>query len=114
MDGTSKATEASVKWVTIDLEGLYTLGEGPDVVAAVVLEELLKLFRVGRYEVVYNYSPDVGGEVLVDDRKFAKDVREAEDYEGVVEAVRRYAERVGATAVVELFDGYESAYAVVW
>jgi hypothetical protein len=97
--------------IMIDLQELYYCGR-PDVMASTILKTLLELYNINHI-VLLNVSPDVGVEILVEDEELKKIVREAEDLNDLFERVTRYAEEIGAEGVVELFDGYERAFAVI-
>jgi len=103
--------------VEIDLQDLYWVVR-PDTVASKILESILERYPVD-YRVLENFSPDVGSEYYDQTWKaFEKRCeKEKGDYMGKedwLECARKYAKTVRADAVVYLFDGYESALALVW
>jgi hypothetical protein len=99
--------------IRIDLRGLYELGY-INMSAARVLEKLLEIYGIERYEILLDYNPDIGLELFVSDRELREKLESAEDYKEFSSVVVEYAVRRGAVAAVELYDGYERAYALVF
>jgi len=116
--GSPSAGEAPIEEVPvaeIDLSGLYDVVR-PDVTAAKILESILERYPAD-YRILENYSPDVGSEYYDQSwKKFAKRCEEEDimDKRGWLECARRYATTINADGVIYLYDGYESAIAVVW
>ena len=102
----------TVRWIKIDLQDLYSFGH-LDRTAARVLEEILEIYNVSNYVVVLNLSPDAGADVLVGDEEFKRDIKAAYYPEDFDRAVMKLAVKLGAEAIVELFDGYEIAFALL-
>jgi len=100
------------KWVSIDLEDLYKLGH-IKIAAARLLDEILRTYNV-EYELLVNCSPDIGDEFLVDDKDFIEKFKNALGWQEMKKVLKDYAKRRNAKAIVELFDGYESAYALIF
>jgi len=103
--------------IEVDLQDLYRYGR-PDITAAKILESILEVYNV-EYSVLENSSPDVGSEYFDKGwKKFEKKCeKEKGDYMGKedwLECARKYARETGAVAVVYLFDGYESALALIF
>jgi len=112
-----KALIEEVPIVEIDLQDLYWVVR-PDVTASKILESILERYPVD-YRILENSSPDVGSEYY--DRAWEKFEKKCEkekgDYLGKeewLECARRYAATINADGIVYLFDGYESALAVIW
>jgi hypothetical protein len=106
----------TVKWIKISLDDLYSFGH-LDMTATSILKNLLEIYNA-KYELLANESPDTGTDYHVNDRKFIDAMEEAYMSEYPLEAVEKvikdYAVKRGAGAVVELFDGYEHAWALVF
>jgi hypothetical protein len=102
----------SVEWVKIDLQGLYRLGH-IDITAADLLHRILDAYNLD-YELLVNCSPDVGCDYFVDDEEFKEEFSEAQGWQEDERVIEEYAIKRKAVAVVELFDGYEWAAAVVY
>ena len=100
-----------MEWIRIDLQDLYTIAK-PKVTAAELLQRILDAYNLN-YELLVNCSPDSGVEYFVDDREFRKAFNNAAGWQEEERVVEEYAKKRGATAVVELFDGYERAYALI-
>jgi hypothetical protein len=112
-DLSSAGGAPTIKWIELDFEELYSLGH-IDVQACKLLERILQTYNV-KYEIVVNISPDVGVEYFTNDIDFIRKFEKAEGWwHEEITAIREYAARRGARAVVELFDGYEVAYALVF
>jgi crotonobetainyl-CoA:carnitine CoA-transferase CaiB-like acyl-CoA transferase len=101
-----------VQWVRLDFEELYRLGH-IDVRACDLLQRILDTYNI-KYELLANSSPDVGVEYLTDDVEFINAFEKAEYPSEIDKVIEEYATKKGAEAVVELFDGYEIAWAVVY
>jgi hypothetical protein len=110
--GTPAAGGASTKWVEIDLTELYELGH-IDMTAAKLLQKILDAYNL-KYETILNYSPDVGVEYYMGDEKFKEEFSEAQGWQEEEKVIDEYAKQRGAIAIVWLFDGYESAYALIF
>jgi hypothetical protein len=107
--------EEKVKWIKINLVDIYSLGH-LDVSASTILKTILELYNT-KYELLMNESPDVGTEYHVDDKEFIDAIEEAymrHPIDAVNEVIMNYAQKKNATAVVELFDGYEHAFALLY
>jgi len=91
---------------TIDLSNIYELS--PEASATTILKKILENYKV-RFKVVWGISPDVGD--IIKEKDFEKYI---DHRKHPLECVAEYAKDKGADAVVELRDGYELAYAVVW
>jgi hypothetical protein len=102
-----------LKWIRIDFEELYSLGH-IDIRACDLLQRILDAYNV-KYEMLANSSPDTGVEYLTDDEDFISAFSRAYPVAGEVDRViEEYASMRGAEAVVELFDGYELAWALIY
>jgi len=101
-----------VKWVRLDLSDLYELGH-INITAAKLLERILEAYKV-EYELLVNCSPDSGVEYFVGDKEFREAFNKAAGWREEEEVVDEYARERNAVAVVELFDGYEWAYALIY
>jgi len=111
--GSPAAGGAPIRWIEVNLQDLYELGH-IDVQAYKLLERILQTYNV-KYEIVVNISPDVGAEYFVDDKDFIRKFEKAEGWwHEEVAALVDYAKRRKAVAIVELFDGYETAFALVY
>jgi len=103
--------------VEINLSELYDVACGTDVAAIGKLQSILESYNA-EYRLLENYSPDVGSEYYNEEwREFTKRCEEEYDIldkRSWLECAKRYATMVGADAVVYLYDGYESAVAIVW
>jgi hypothetical protein len=111
--GSPAAGGAPIRWIEVNLQDLYELGH-IDVQAYKLLERILQTYNV-QYEVIVNISPDVGAEYFVSDLDFIRKFESAEGWwHEEVAALVDYAKRRKAVAIVELFDGYETAFALVY
>jgi len=103
-------------YIKIDLSDLYGLGH-VDVKASTILETILKLYNVS-YELLINESSDIGIEYLTNDKEFVNVMDEAymSEYsaDSMLVVIMDYARKRDASAVVELCDGYEHAWALVF
>jgi len=100
------------KWVEIDLQDLYNLGH-IDIMAVDLLEKILDAYNLD-YEILVNCNPDIGCEYAVDDNDFMRKFSEAQGRQEGRRVIEEYARKKGATAIVELFDGYETAFALIY
>jgi hypothetical protein len=96
----------------LDFEELYHLGH-IDVMASELLSKILETYNL-KYVMLVNCSPDVGVEYFVDDREFMRKFNEAQGWQEEERVIEEYALSRGASAVVELFDGYEWAAALIF
>jgi hypothetical protein len=103
--------EFEVKWIRLDFSDLYSLGH-IDVLAAELLAQILDAYGV-KYELLVNCSPDVGVTYYVYDLEFMRKFDEAQGWQEEEKVIEEYARKKGATAIVELFDGYEWAAAII-
>ena len=101
MSQTQSQMVKEVKVVRIDFAQLYELAERVDESAVSLLLKILEHYGLKPPKVLVGVSPDVGNYYVqgID----AKDVDEAEDIEKLLMG--------RCLTVVELFDGYETAYA---
>jgi len=113
-EGSPSAGEApTIKWIELDFEELYSLGH-INITASKLLQQILETYNV-RYEIVVNISPDVGAEYFTNDLDFIRKFESAEGWwHEEVAALVDYAKRRNAVAIVELRDGYETAFALVY
>ena len=110
MDG-STASEAPVKWIRLDFSDLYKLGH-IDILAAELLERILDAYNLN-YQLLVNCSPDVGVAYYIEDYNFMREFDRAQGWQEEERVIEEYARKKGATAIVELFDGYEWAAAII-
>ena len=104
-----------VKWIKIRLDDLYGLGY-PDMTAISILKTLLEIYNMN-YEPLANESPDAGTDYYVNDKEFIDAMEEAylhDPIDGVKKVIKEYAQKRNAVAVVELYDGYEHAWALIF
>jgi hypothetical protein len=103
-------------YIKINLSDLYGLGH-LDVKASTILETILKLYNVS-YKLLINESPDIGIEYLTNDNEFVNAMNEAymSEYpaDSMLAVIMDYARKRDASAVIELYDGYEHAWALVF
>ena len=97
--------------VEVDLQDLHEFK--PRYPASELLRRILDAYEA-EYEVLVNCSPDVGVEYYTDDDEFKKAFGEVRSWLDEAVVVEEYAKKRKARAVVELFDGYEWAYALVF
>lgn len=104
--------EAPVRWIRLDFDELYELGH-IDVPAAELLQRILNAYNL-KYQLLVNYSPDVGCDYFVDDEDFEKAFDRAHNWQEEDRLIEEYAKKKNAVAIVELFDGYEFAIALIY
>jgi hypothetical protein len=77
------------------------------------LERILDAYNLN-YEIIMNCSPDVGVEYFTNDIDFIKAFERADGWwHEEITVINDYAKKRGATAIVELYDGYERAVAII-
>jgi hypothetical protein len=104
-----------VKWIKISFDDLYGLGY-PDETAITILKTLLEIYNMN-YELLANESPDTGTDYYVNDKEFIDAMEEAymrDPIDAVKAVIMDYAQKKNAIAVVELYDGYEHAWALIF
>jgi len=109
---TQTQTQTPVELIEIDLQDLYRKGH-LNVPAYKILEQLLDDYNL-EFEILLNYSPDVGTVYFVDDSEFRESFEKAESWLDELKVIKEYAKKKGASTVVMLYDGYEVAYAALW
>ena len=92
--------------VRINLEELYMLSKGVKESAVDLLARILQYYDL-KADAIYGISPDIA-ETLVLDLRGGRLVKVAESIDAII---RREFKK--CRAIVELFDGYERAYACV-
>jgi hypothetical protein len=104
--------ETEVKWIRLNFEELYSLGH-IDITASELLGRILDAYNLD-YKLLVNCSPDVGVDYFIDDREFIRKFSEAQGWEEEEKVIEEYAVKQKAIAIVELYDGYEWAAALIY
>jgi hypothetical protein len=105
------AEAPTVKWIRLDFSDLYSLGH-INVLAAELLESILDTYNLS-YQLLVNCSPDTGVTYYVEDFDFMREFDRAQGWQEEERVIEEYARKRNAVAVVELFDGYEWAAAII-
>jgi len=116
--------------VEINLSELYEY-LAPQSTAAEILRSILRNYEGVEIIAMINYSPDTGTDIIAEDPDVRQKIKELdrrlEEYHKALrygrevknaprsfeELVERVAEVLGTDLVIELFDGYERAYAFI-
>jgi hypothetical protein len=104
--------KTEVEWIRLDFEELYRLGH-INITASKLLSRILDAYNL-RYTMLVNCSPDVGCEYFVDDEEFVEEFKGAQGWKEEEEVIEDYAIKQKARAIVELYDGYEWAAALIY
>jgi len=106
----SPENATGVEHVEINLEPLYEYGV--DFKSEDMLEMILQKYEAIEYKLLCTASPDFG--VIYHDSNFEEFVENCPDDDADIEqCALKYAELQGYEKVIELYDGYEQAYAMV-
>jgi len=99
--------------VFISLEELYDTVGFPPTAAWETLKAILEKWSLD-HVILYNVSPDAGIEYFDPEfERIAEKYEEGDEDDWLTSAVRDYARRKGARAIVTYYDGYEEAAAVI-
>ena len=90
--------------VRINLEELYMLSKGVEESAVQLLARILKYYNL-KADAIYGINPDIAETIVLRDDRIEK---VAESIDAIIRSKFKK-----CRAIVELFDGYERAYACV-
>jgi len=106
----SPESATGVEYVEINLEPLYEYNI--NTTSEKLLELILLHYDALDYKLLCTASPDI--DVIYHDQNFKEFVENCPDDDASIEqCALKYAELQGYEKVIELFDGYEQAYAMV-